>query len=334
MGVTEEQYEALLEAFSEWLRAQAADVLRIARRILGERDDSAQERLLEALNEYYTDLAKHVPDQLRDAIQPIAEDAFAQVREQVGCEIAGLDAGWIEGYMSRYCEQMGKRQANANRRSVERIVRRGGDVLDNLEKKLASWPAATAEQRAMTEAAFARSEAFVAAARKAGYNSVWKSNPACCAACRELDGQVLRGDFRPPLHAGCSCSVALGQGFSVEDLTVELPKSIIIPDSQFGTKASQHMRDWGLDVKNENDRETFGNIIGGIVGHPDEIRSVQWRSQGVPTKDGVDREEGPVYSYIKGEDVVLLNPVGEFITIMRGGKNNRRVKGGRQVNNG
>ena len=211
MGVTEEQYEALREAFSEWLRAQAADVLRIARRILGERDDSARERLLEALNDYYTDLAKHVPDQLRDAIRPIAEDAFAQVREQVGGEISGLDAGWIEGYMSRYCEQMGKRQANANRRSVERIVRRGGDVLGNLEKKLASWPTATAEQRAMTEAAFARSEAFVAAARKAGYNSVWKSNPACCAACRELDGQVLHGNFRPPLHAGCSCAVSLAE---------------------------------------------------------------------------------------------------------------------------
>jgi len=219
MGVTEEQYEALREAFSEWLRAQAADVLRIARRILGERDDSAQERLLEALNDYYTDLEKHVPDQLRDAIRPIAEDAFAQVREQVGGEIAGLDTDWIEGYMSRYCEKMAMRQAHANGRSVERIVRRGGDVLGNLEKKLASWPTATAEQRAMTEAAFARSEAFVAAARKAGYNSVWKSNPACCAACRELDGQVLRGDFRPPLHAGCSCTVALGERMGKDDIS-------------------------------------------------------------------------------------------------------------------
>lgn len=222
MGVTKEQYEALREAFSEWLRVQAADVLRIARRILGERDDSAQERLLEALNEYYTDLAKHVPDQLRDAIRPIAENAFAQVREQVGGEIAGLDAGWIEGYMSRYCEKTAMRQAHANSRSVERIVRRGGDILANLEKKLTSWPTATAEQRAMTEAAFARSEAFVAAARKAGYNSVWKSNPACCAACRELEGQVLRGSFRPPLHAGCSCTVALGERFR-DDLTGDKP---------------------------------------------------------------------------------------------------------------
>ena len=240
MGVTEEQYEALREAFSEWLRAQAADVLRIARRILGERDDSARERLLEALNDYYTDLAKHVPDQLRDAIRPIAEDAFAQVREQVGGEISGLDAGWIEGYMSRYCEQMGKRQANANRRSVERIVRRGGDVLGNLEKKLASWPTATAEQRAMTEAAFARSEAFVAAARKAGYNSVWKSNPACCAACRELDGQVLHGNFRPPLHAGCSCAVSLGERFRTpDDLTGGIKKTIVIDGTEFPFKLNQ-----------------------------------------------------------------------------------------------
>ncbi len=48
---------------------------------------------------------------------------------------------------------------------------------------------------------------------------MWKSNPACCAACRELNGQTLRGNFRPPLHAGCSCAVALGERFRMEDLT-------------------------------------------------------------------------------------------------------------------
>ena len=111
---------------------------------------------------------------------------------------------------------------------MERIVRRGGDILGSLEKKLASWPTVTAEQRARAEAAFARSEAFVAAARKAGYNSVWKSNPACCAACRELNRQTLRGNFRPPLHAGCSCAVALGERLtsdSTDDIIPLLPRS-------------------------------------------------------------------------------------------------------------
>lgn len=334
LGVTREQFDELRAAFSAWMGAQAADVLRIARRILGERDDSPQDRLLEALNAYWEDLARDAPDRVREAIRPIAEDAFAAVRVEAGSEISGLDADWVAGYMDSYCRKSAMRQAHANGRAVERIVRRGGDILSSLEKKLASWPTVTAEQRARTEAAFARSEAFVAAARKAGYNSVWKSNPACCAACRELNGQTLRGNFRPPLHAGCSCAVALGEALAVDDLTDSLPKAIIITDSQFGTKASQHMRDWGLDARNENDRETLRNIINEIVEHSDEIRSVQWRSQGVPTEDGLTREEGPVYSYIKDENVVLLNPVGEFITIMRGGKHNLRVKGGRRINNG
>ena len=223
MGVTEEQYEALRKAFSDWLRVQAADVLRIARRILGERDDSAQERLLTAITAYYDDLAGDERSPASSAVKAelhsISVDTFGKVRQDVGKDIPGLDAAWIEGYMDAYWKSGRMRIAHANERSVERIIASGGDVMAKLEDRLRHWPDNRATQLATTEVAFAYSEAYMAAARKAGFDSVWNADGGCCAACRALDGQVLRGNFRPPLHAACLCSVRLGERYRDEDLT-------------------------------------------------------------------------------------------------------------------
>jgi hypothetical protein len=46
---------------------------------------------------------------------------------------------------------------------------------------------------------------------------------------------------------------------------------IKIASKQFGWKASTHMRDWGLDVKNAADRDTFRGIIEGIPEAPDKV---------------------------------------------------------------
>jgi hypothetical protein len=60
------------------------------------------------------------------------------------------------------------------------------------------------------------------------------------------------------------------------------------------------------------------NIIDDIVETRDTVKTGEWRGQ----SEDVD-------FYIKGDDVVLLSKSGEFITILKGGVNNARVKDAR-----
>lgn len=89
-----------------------------------------------------------------------------------------------------------------------------------------------------------------------------------------------------------------------------------IDSKQLGEKSSKHMRDFGLDVSLEADRKKFARIINDIVENNDKIiRNVSWRGQ-----------TDTLIAYIKGEDVVLVNKNNEFVTILKGGINNARIK--------
>ena len=89
-------------------------------------------------------------------------------------------------------------------------------------------------------------------------------------------------------------------------------------EKQFGKKVGKHAIDFGLDPSKAEDREKFQNIINNIVKSPNRIAEGNWRGQ-----------EGDVLFYIKGEDVVVMKQNGEFITILKGGVNNARVKNAR-----
>lgn len=93
-------------------------------------------------------------------------------------------------------------------------------------------------------------------------------------------------------------------------------KNFKIKESQFGKKAKKHMKDFGLDVKKSSDRIIFERKIRNIVdNHDSMIRDIEWRGQ-----------TEPVIAYVKNNDVVLANKNNEFITIMKGGVNNARIK--------
>jgi hypothetical protein len=86
-------------------------------------------------------------------------------------------------------------------------------------------------------------------------------------------------------------------------------------EKQFGKKVGKHAIDFGLDPSKAEDREKFQNIIDEIMGSANEIRIGEWRGQS---------EE--VLFHIQGEDVVITDQQNEFITILKGGVNNARVK--------
>lgn len=89
-------------------------------------------------------------------------------------------------------------------------------------------------------------------------------------------------------------------------------------EKQFGKKVGKHASDFGLNPNKESDRIKFQKIIDDIAGNPDEERVGRWRGQ-----------EEEVLFKIKGNDVVVTKKNNEFITILKGGVNNARVKNAR-----
>ena len=89
-------------------------------------------------------------------------------------------------------------------------------------------------------------------------------------------------------------------------------------EKQFGKKVGKHAIDFGLDPSKTEDREVFQKIINNIQTSPDRIAEGNWRGQ-----------EDDVLFYIKGEDVVVTKKNDEFITVLKGGVNNARVKNAR-----
>lgn len=89
-------------------------------------------------------------------------------------------------------------------------------------------------------------------------------------------------------------------------------------EKQFGKKVGKHAKDYGLNPSKAEDRAIFQSIINDIKENSEEVRTGYWRGQ-----------PEDVLFYIKGEDVVITDQQGEFISILKGGINNERVKNAR-----
>lgn len=89
-------------------------------------------------------------------------------------------------------------------------------------------------------------------------------------------------------------------------------------EKQFGKKVGKHAKDYGLDPSKAEDRDLMQRIINNIVSNAEEVRIGYWRGQ--------DKD---VLFYIRGEDVVITKQDNEFISILKGGIDNARVKNAR-----
>lgn len=170
--------------------------------------------------------------------------------------------------------------------------------------------------------------------------------------CQELDGKVFdmkdyqAGLTAPPFHPYCRTTTcpyfndeftqgeerayrnAEGKTQYVKDMKydewykqyVEKPlnNDIIKTDKQFGKKIGKHTKEYGLDPSKQSDREKMKSIIDDILANYDEIAHGDWRGQ-----------EGDVDFYIKDDDVVVVNGK-KFVTILKGGISNARVKNARK----
>ena len=94
---------------------------------------------------------------------------------------------------------------------------------------------------------------------------------------------------------------------------------IIKTDKQFGKKIGKHASDYGFDPGKAEDRRKMLAIIDDICDSAEEVAHGNWRGQ-----------EGSVKFYIKGEDVVVTTEDDVFITILKGGITNARIKNARR----
>ena len=94
--------------------------------------------------------------------------------------------------------------------------------------------------------------------------------------------------------------------------------AIIGTSKQIGNKIKTHARDYGLDPSSQHDRQTYIKITQDIIENHSEVRHGTWRSQ-----------SGECDFYIKGEDVVVVNN-GHYVTTLKGGIHNARVKNARK----
>lgn len=97
------------------------------------------------------------------------------------------------------------------------------------------------------------------------------------------------------------------------------PHLLKMTDTQFGKKVGKHASDFGMDPSSAEAREQMKQIIYTIVNDADERFYGEWRGQ-----------EYPVLFHVKGNDVVIENSSGEFVTILKGGTTNARVENARK----
>ena len=92
---------------------------------------------------------------------------------------------------------------------------------------------------------------------------------------------------------------------------------IIITEGQIGKKIGEHTKEYGLNPGKEEDRIKLLNIVDDIIDNAEEmVIGDNWRHQ-----------VGHPIFYIKGEDVVVaMENDKKFVTILKGGITNERVK--------
>lgn len=165
-----------------------------------------------------------------------------------------------------------------------------------------------------------------------------KEHGKCCDWCKEIVGTYSYPDVPEDIyrrHRYCRCTVDYYPGDGKkqdvwskkwknvneddkikERIELSNKTNFSINSKQFGKKSNKHMKDYGLDVSSKADRKKFIRIINDIVeNHDSVIRNINWRGQ-----------TNTVIAYVKGKDVVLVDKNNEFITILKGGINNARIK--------
>lgn len=88
---------------------------------------------------------------------------------------------------------------------------------------------------------------------------------------------------------------------------------VIFTDKQVGKKLGKHAGDWGLDPGSGKDRSKLFSIIRRIIDEASLVSFGEWRDR-----------VNPCSFYQNGVDVVIVDAEGYFVTVIKGGGDNKR----------
>lgn len=200
-------------------------------------------------------------------------------------------------------ETIGYYDATQRQREMERRIRESRRELAGYDEAV---KAATPEQRKALQPDFDKASVKLKQ-QESAYKDFAKQTGLTARGNRLFTPEFNRSVSQKAVQANAAFTKLIGE-------------PIIKTDKQFGKKIGKHASDFGLDPRNAEDRKRMESIIDGIVATHTEVRLGQWRGQ-----------PNAVLFYIKDADVVLVSKEREFITILKGGVENGRVKNARKL---
>ena len=263
--------------------------------------------------------------------------------------LQAMDTVWAGGNYSTRIWKNTERLAETLSSEIEaaflsgKSVRRMANVI--MDRFGVGYRAAECLMR--TETSYVQNQTAAKSYRDAGcteYEILTASDRRTCRRCAAQNGRrypftaMQAGENAPPFHPNCRCTIlpVVGEDKQLakkaepvqgkngpEELGFAVAKTgesgIIKTDKQFGKKIGKHAMDYGLDPSKAADREQMRMKIDSICSTADTIAHGDWRGQSKPAK-----------FYIKGDDVVVTTEDNVFITILKGGISNARVKNARR----
>lgn len=177
------------------------------------------------------------------------------------------------------------------------------------EKYLEEYNAAGGDINTMRRARYAENKDKINEQKRAAYTE--KRGAA-------VDGKSIQGNSTETKKRD---RIKESQLFPKNPVTGNLyvQHEVTMGNAQFGIKVGKHARDYGLDPSDPVARDFMRKKISNIISNADERCYGEWRGQ-----------EYPVLFHIKDNDVVVESENGEFITILKGGVSNARVKNARK----
>lgn len=221
--VSRESAIRLEGAFRDYLISQADDIRKIAeeaeqaedgrasRKGNGELSEVGRSYLRERLDAYYRKHSHDIPQSLDEEIRRVADEAARNAYKQMDLP---YNANSMGEFVDNYVSDAAVRFNNANYGELRRQLDRADEknthmMLDKFIAKLDDWGGSRARRMAKYEQTAIGAHVAEKAFTDNGYFTVWKSGVNCCKICQDLNNKLVF-TLHPPLHKGCTCSVALG----------------------------------------------------------------------------------------------------------------------------
>ncbi|MCP4620241.1 MAG: phage portal protein, partial [Bradyrhizobium sp.] len=227
--------EPIAKELGRLFRQERHAITQKAGQVFGERSDVGD--FLAWLGDYYTDRQSYVADEIRPVFGALARAVGIESMAEVGQDWPGLDGDlrdWIDGYIERFAEDLGRMSAGQLRLA---LAEPDIDPLTAITQRLDEWVhgldggRTRAEKIASSDVVKIGQKFSVEAFAAAGVTAlIWRASGSdTCPYCQALNGKVVgvreafvdKGGWQPdgadhvmdvqetirspPCHAGCDC---------------------------------------------------------------------------------------------------------------------------------